>query len=104
MNTNIQLQIENIYDTISHIIKRLDNHRLEDEVYKAFQLYSTAHMTTVQNVLNLELDKIRDFESVLAVLNTGRLSRNLIGWNKLKQILNTVKQNLLGIFTLAIPR
>src|SRR6266700_4628240 len=100
---NTRLQIEYLEKSVRENSRTLEAYMRLSEARAAIRQVNGAYLVSLQNVMTIELERLRQWENIFAVLTTGRLHRDLIGFNKLKGILNELKRNLQGRFDFAIP-
>ena len=65
--------------------------------------FVTLNLFKIQNILLLELDRIKNLENILLRLNKGELPKSLINKKKLMDILDYVQLKIGGRYDLAIP-
>ena len=96
-------QIEHIEEVIRALHQDSEAHEFENNIRMLFSQQINAELNTLQNIMNLELDKMNSFEKIITELSTGKLSRDLIGPNKLREILKDIQTQLLGVYEIMIP-
>ena len=110
LTTKVNQQIQNVEIHLAKIAKEQleQNNRINFVEYSRklearLSTHYGAQLNSLQNEMYLELDKYRVLEDTFNNLATGQLSRNLIGFNKMREILNTIKLQLHTIYELGIP-
>ena len=103
LSKSTRYQIQNLERSVMALAANITKSQILTEARLNVIEYLNTHLVSLQNILMLELNKVREWEEAITTLNTGRLPRNLISWNELKGVLNQIEAQLVKIYEFAIP-
>ena len=102
MADNFRFQIMNLEESISLVSKTLHEAIQIEIIVKALEDYVNLHLSSLRNIMILELQQIKTWETIFNTLSFGRLPIQLIGYNQLKALLKTIYQTIYTDFEFAL--
>ena len=102
MNDNTRYQVKNLEDSLKEVSMELEVEMRINALTKALEDYVNLHLSSLRNIMIVDLQHIRDWEEIFNVLSFGRIPKKLIGYNRLKGLLNQIHQQIYTNFELSL--
>ena len=102
LKSTMRFQIQNVEAAIKDVAIALQDEIRLEQMVKAMEDYINIRLSSLRNIMNLELRQMNKWENAFKVIQKGNLPNELLGYNQLKEILNEIKDQLNPNFDFAI--
>ena len=99
---NLEMQTSLIYDNLERMAGEIETNQEYMAAKSALTEYGNALLSTIQNVMILELENLDNWEETFNTLLNSKIPVHLINYNQLKSILKEIKKDLPRNFDFAL--